>query len=79
MNRRGYANASSQERAMRSVIKTKNPKAEQEEAEQSRKGEVAKEAKNRGAGGVKDEAEEEAGGRSNSTEDSGEHREESAD
>ena len=43
------------------------------------KNELAKEAKDRGAMGATDEAEEEGGARSNSTEDSGEHREENVD
>ena len=77
---RGYEDASSsQEREMRREIKIRKLRAEMEEEEQSRKDELTKTAKDRGAGGVTDEAEEEDGGRSNSTEDSGEHREESVE
>ena len=68
---------------MRSEMKIRKLRAELEESEQSRKYKLAKEAKykeakDRGAGGATSEAEEKGGGRRNSTEDSGDHRQESA-
>ena len=60
--------------------KNRKLRAELEEAKQSRKYALAKQTKYRGAGGTIGEAEENNGGRSNSTKDSiREHREESAD
>ena len=63
MHKERYEDASSsQERNIRSDIKIRKLGAELKEAGQVRKDELAKDEKDRGAGGATDEAEQEGGG-----------------